>query len=44
MTRLDLVEEYTQSVWNFCIEFDTLKNIENCTVLEEKIVKRKPWK
>ena len=41
MTRLYWVEDLTQSVWNVCIEFDTLKNIENCNVLEENDVKRK---
>ena len=44
MTRLDLVEDFTQSVWNFFIKFDTLNNIENCTVPEENSVKRKPRK
>ena len=44
MTRIDWVEESTQSVWYVCIEFDTWNNTENCTVLEEKSVKRKPCK
>ena len=34
-TRLDWFEDSTQSVWNVCINFDTWKNIEKCTVLEE---------
>ena len=41
MTRLDWVEDSTQSVWNVCIKFDTLNNIKKCTVLEENRVKRK---
>ena len=44
MNRLDSVEEYTQSIWNVCIKFDTQNNIENCTVIEENSVKRKPYK
>ena len=44
MNRLDWVEDLTQSVWNVCIKFDTWKNIENYTVLEENCVKRKPCK
>ena len=35
MTRLDWVEDSTQSVWNVCIKFDTQKNIENFTVIEK---------
>ena len=41
MTILDWVEDYTKSVWSVCIEFDTCKNIENCTVLEENSGNRK---
>ena len=37
MTWLYLVEDSTQSVWNVSIKFDTRKNTENCTVLEEKV-------
>ena len=44
MTRLDWVEDSTQSVWNISIKLDTLKNIENCTVIEEECVKIKPCK
>ena len=33
MTRLEWVEELTESVWNVCIKFDTWKKIENFTVL-----------
>ena len=44
MTRLDLVEDSNQSVWNFCIKFDTSKNIENYTVLEENSIKIKSYK
>ena len=44
MTRLYWVEESTKQVWNVCIKFDTLKNIENFTVLEEKSVDKKPYK
>ena len=40
MNRLDWVEESTQSILNVCIEFDTWKNIENFTFLEENSVKR----
>ena len=35
MTRLDLVEYLTQSIWNVCVKFETWKNIETCTVVEE---------
>ena len=35
MTILDWDEDLTQSVWNVCINFDTWKNIENWTFLEE---------
>ena len=42
MTVLDWVGDSTQSVWNFCIEFDTWKNIEKITVLEWNSVNRKP--
>ena len=44
MTRLDRVEDSTQSVLNVCIEFDTWKNIEKCTDIEENSVNRKPCK
>ena len=44
MTRLDWVEDSTQSVWNICNKFETWNSIENCTVLEENMVKRKPCK
>ena len=44
MTRLDWFEDSTESFWNVCIKFDTWKNIENCTVLEENSVKIKPCK
>ena len=44
VTRLDLVEDSAQSVWNVGIKFDTWKNIENCTVIEQNSVKRKPLK
>ena len=37
MTKIYWVEELTQTVWNVSIKFDTWKNIENCTVLEEKL-------
>ena len=37
MTKLYWVEDSAQSVWNVSIKFDTWKNIENCTVLEEKV-------
>ena len=43
MNRLDWIEDSTQSVWNVCINFDTQKNIENCTVLGENSVKIKPF-
>ena len=33
MTRLDWVDDLTQSVWNVCIEFDIWNNIENFTFL-----------
>ena len=36
---LDWVEDSTQSVWDVCIKFDTCKNIENCTVLKEKMLR-----
>ena len=39
MTRLDWVEDSTQSVWNVFIKFDTWKNIENCNVLEETVLR-----
>ena len=38
ITGLDLVEDSTQSVLNVSIKFDTWKNIENCTVIEEQIL------
>ena len=41
MTRLDLVEELTPWFWYVFIKFDTQKNIEICTVLEGKNVRRK---
>ena len=44
MTQLDWFEDSTKSVWNVNIKFYTWKNIENCTVLEENSVKRKPYK
>ena len=44
MTRLYWVEYSTQAVLNVGIKFDKWKNIENCTVLEENGVKRKPYK
>ena len=44
MTIIDLVEDSTQSVWNFWIKFDTWKNIGKFTVLEEDIDNRKPCK
>ena len=44
MTQLDWVEDLIQSFWNVCIEFDTWKNTENYTALEENSVKRKPCK
>ena len=44
MTIIDLVKDSTQSVWNFCIRFDTWNNIENCTVIEKNSVKIKPYK
>ena len=37
--RLDWVEYSTQSVWNVCNNFDTLNNIENCIVIEEKLLR-----
>ena len=43
MTQMDLFEDSTQSVWNVSIKYDTWKNIENCTVLEESSVKRKTY-
>ena len=36
MTRLDLVEDSTQSVWNDCIKFDTWKEHWKMSVLEGK--------
>ena len=36
MTRLDLSEESIQSVWNFCIKFDTWKEHWKLSVLEVK--------
>ena len=44
MNRLDWVVDSTQSVWNVCIKFDKWKNIENCTVLEQKSLNIKPCK
>ena len=44
MTRLDWVEDSTQSVWNVSIKFYTRNNIEKCTVIQEKSVKRKQYK
>ena len=38
MTRLDWVEESTQSVWNVCIKFDTLKEHLKLSVIEENNV------
>ena len=43
MTQMDLFEDSTQSVWNVSIKYDTWKNIENCTVIEESSVKRKTY-
>ena len=39
ITRLDWVEKQNQSVWKFCIKFDTWNNIENCTVVEGKVLR-----
>ena len=36
MTRLDWVEESTQSVWTFCIKFDTWKEHWKMSVIEGK--------
>ena len=44
MTILYWVEDLNQPIWNICIKFDTWNNIENCTFMEEKSVKRKPYK
>ena len=44
MNRLDWVEESTQSVWNVCTKFDTWKNFEKSTVIEENSVQRKQCK
>ena len=41
ITRLYLDEKSTQSARNVFIKFDTWKNIENCTSLEENSVKKK---
>ena len=35
MTRLDWVEDLTQSVWIFCIKFDTWKEHWKYSILEE---------
>ena len=35
MTRLDLVEDSTQSVWNICIKFDTWKEHLKLSVQKE---------
>ena len=40
MTQLDWVKDSIQSVLNVSIKFDTWNNIENCTVIEEKNVKK----
>ena len=37
-TRLDLVEESTQSVWNVCISFDTWKEHLKLSTIEERNV------
>ena len=39
MTRLYWDEEWTQSVWNVCINFDTWNNSESCNVLEETLLR-----
>ena len=39
MTRLDLAENLNQSVWNICVKFDTLNNIENYSVLEKTVLR-----
>ena len=44
MIRPDLVEDLNQLVWNVFIKFNTWKNIENCTVIEENSVDRKTCK
>ena len=38
MTRLGLVEYSTQSVWNFCIKFDTWKEHLKLSVQENNNV------
>ena len=38
MTRLDLIEDSTQSVWNVCIKFDAWKEHWKLSVLEENNV------
>ena len=43
-SRLDWFDYSTQSVWNVCVKFDTWKNIEKKSVLEENSVNRKPYK
>ena len=37
ITQMDWFEDSTQSVWNISKKFDTQKNIEDCTVLKEKV-------
>ena len=39
MTRLDLVEDSTQSVWNVCIKFDIWKEHWKLSVPEEKLLR-----
>ena len=41
ITRLYLDEKSTQSARNVFIKFDTWKNIENCTFLEEIVLRKK---
>ena len=38
MTRLDLFEDSTKSVWNVCIKFDAWKEYLKLSVLEENNV------
>ena len=44
MTRLDLVDDSTQSFWNFFIKFDTWKEHLNLSSLEDKSVEIKTCK
>ena len=41
MNKINWVEDSNKSVWNVCIKFDTWKNIEKFTVIEENSVKKK---